>query len=441
MLMAPEMTRLGCLLIPVVFFNAGCSSTDPGGAQSTTLGGADSTTSATATTGETQTSGATSTSSSSGTTGGMGGAATGSSVVMTATTGATGTTATTTTGGTASGAGGTTTTTGSGGGATTGGMADDPTCQMGIHDASDPPQAMRSTNDGAHDPSVIQVDDTFYRFQTGGGHINAKTSASLTSGWQNRGVALSGSFNWIAEEIGSVSGDFWAPDVIYMGDQYHLYYSASAFGSNRSCIGHATLPTIAPTGWVDQGMVICTYGTENYNAIDPDVVIDQEGTPWMNFGSFWDGVMLIQLDTSGNRVGSDIENLAQGPNRDGEGSFIVYRCGYYYLFLSHGLCCPGADGRSVNDLTYNVVVGRSESIHGPYVDASGTELLDGGGTIVIEGTGQAPSYAAGHAEWVLADGVPYIVYHAYPGPSFQNEFRAAKLVWDDEGWPVPVPQP
>ena len=323
-----------------------------------------------------------------------------------------------------------------GGAATGGGSGGDPTCSMGVYDPEDPPELF-DPGGGAHDPTAIKVGDTFYRFQTGG-RIGALTSGSIGSGWRNEGNALPNMASWLAAELGGNPADFWAPDVIYIGGKYHLYYSASGFGGNRSCIGHATQDQISATGWQDTGQpVICTYGVENYNAIDPDVIIDQDGTPWMSFGSFWDGIMLIELDSDGNRVGNSVENLASGPDRDGEGPFMIYRCGYYYLFLSHGICCPGASGRTANDLTYNIVVGRAESVHGPFADREGHALLNGGGTVVVEGYGAPPFYAAGHGEWLLADGVPYIIYHAYPGGT-ANEFRASELVWDEEGWPVQV---
>jgi hypothetical protein len=65
-------------------------------------------------------------------------------------------------------------------------------------------------------------------------------------------------------------------------------------------------------------------------------------------------------------------------------------------------------------------------------------MLDGGGTLVVQGDGGATYYAAGHGEWILVDNTPYIIYHAYPGPGNQNEPRIAELVWDEQGWPVQV---
>jgi arabinan endo-1,5-alpha-L-arabinosidase len=333
------------------------------------------------------------------------------------------------TGGGGTGGGGTG---GSGaGGGGSGGIGDD-LCGIGNYDAGDPPKNLQLSGAlWAHDPTMIEAEGVFYRFQTGIG-TPVLTSTDLVS-WSTAGTVWGGDLpGWPG------TNDFWAPDIIYMGGHYHLYYSASGFGGNESCIGHATRASLSSGSWQDQGATICSTTSDSFNAIDPDVALDENGTPWMNFGSFWDGIMMIELDLNGDRVGTGIENLARGPDGDGEGPFIVRRCGYYYLFVSWGLCCPGAAGRTVDDLTYNIRVGRSQSIHGPYLDRDGVPMLDGGGTLVVEGDGGATYYAAGHGEWILVDNTPYIIYHAYPGPGNENELRIAELVWDDEGWPVRV---
>ena len=308
---------------------------------------------------------------------------------------------------------------------------DNDLCDVGVYDPDNPPQNLiLSGTIHAHDPTIIEADGIFYRFQTGGS-IEILTSTNLTD-WTSIGTVWDDKIpSWTR------TTDLWAPDIIYMGGQYHLYYSESSFGSNESCIGHATRASLGAGGWQDKGPVICSEQSDNFNAIDPDVSFDENGTPWMSLGSYWDGIMMIKLNPTGNRVGTGIEHLAQGPELDGGGSFIIRRCGYYYLFMSWGTCCPGIT-RPVYRLTYNIRVGRSKSIHGPYVARDGTPMLKGGGTLVVQGDGGKTYYAAGHGEWILVDDTAYIIYHAYPGPYNQNELRIAELVWDDEGWPVQV---
>ena len=89
----------------------------------------------------------------------------------------------------------------------------------------------------------------------------------------------------------------WAPDVVYFGGEYYLYYAVSTFGSDRSVIGLATNATLDPNGsnydWVDQGEVIASIpGRTNWNAIDPDPVVVDGSQLWLAFGSQWSGIKL-----------------------------------------------------------------------------------------------------------------------------------------------------
>ena len=98
------------------------------------------------------------------------------------------------------------------------------------------------------------------------------------------------------------TGNFWAPDVIYFNGQYHLYYAVSTFGSQVSAIGLATNPTLDPNDpsyqWTDQGPVIQSTTGNSYNCIDPSVLFDASSNLWMSFGSFWNGIYLVQLDAA-----------------------------------------------------------------------------------------------------------------------------------------------
>ena len=312
------------------------------------------------------------------------------------------------------------------GGAATGGAPGE--CELGVYDPSDPPQVLElSRPPGAHDPSAIEANGTYYLFSTS---LFAWTSSNLTD-WQNAPRAF-GIPSWATEMVPGVS-DLWAPDVSYFGGQYHLYYSASTFGSNRSCIGHATRAALDAGSWTDQGSaVICSNVDDdvNWNAIDPNVIIDTDGNPWMDFGSFWSGIQLIQLDAQGQRVGDEVTNIANRGGPGIEGPFIVYRCGYYYLFTSWDTCCQGASS------TYNIRVVRSEAVNGPYVDQDGTTALNGGGTLVAETGGD---FAGPGGQSVLISGNDaYLVYHAYLRSNGAHQLRVAELVWDSDGWPVPV---
>lgn len=316
---------------------------------------------------------------------------------------------------------------------------DEDLCDVGRDDGSPAPAPLTlSGNTFAHDPTMIEADGVFYRFWTGD-YIPVATSTDLMH-WRNADpVYRSGYPDWSNDWLGSIPGqEFnfpWAPDVSSFGGRYHLYSSFSAvFGQNISCITHLTTTDIASGNWTDHGPVICTDGSQPYNAIDADVGFDEEGKPWLSFGSFWDGIMIFPLDENGDRVGTELTRIAA--NRDSiEAPVLLRRCGFYYLFVSFGLCCPG-EGRSVNQLSYRVAVGRSRSITGPYVDRNGVSLVEGGGSVILEGDGTFA--AAGHSDVLVSDDAIYHLYHAYRRPTGAAELRIVEMRFDDEGWPVPA---
>ena len=130
-----------------------------------------------------------------------------------------------------------------------------------------------------HDPVIIKHEDLYYLFSTGI-NLPVRTSPDLVN-WQYMkplpGTVLRRNPNWIREAIPGVS-NLWAPDIAYFNDKYHLYYSASTFGSNRSLIGLFTNTTLNPEDddyeWVDEGIVVESTRESNYNAIDPNLIID-----------------------------------------------------------------------------------------------------------------------------------------------------------------------
>ena len=322
---------------------------------------------------------------------------------------------------------------GSGGASTggvvaTGGNADG--CDMGVYDSTSPPKVLSLTgNLGIHDPAAMESNGTYYAFATG---LGAKTSTNLTT-WN----AAAKPFNtptWMTSAISGVA-DLWAPDISQFGGKFHLYYAGSTFGSNKSCIGHATRDSLATGSWSDQGSAtICSNltTTDNWNAIDPNVVLDSDGTPWLTLGSFWGGLKIIQLDSSGNRVGNTVTAIAARPSNGGalEAPFMVRRCGYYYLFMSWDKCCVGADS------TYNIRVVRGTNVTGPFVDKAGTAAMQGGGTLIAQG--DATWAGPGGQSVMVVGNKAYLVYHAYAKSNGTATLRIADLVWDASGWPMPV---
>jgi arabinan endo-1,5-alpha-L-arabinosidase len=320
-------------------------------------------------------------------------------------------------GGTAGGLGGTTGQAGAGGQ-----MA----CPGSAYDASSPPTTLTLTgNLGAHDPAAYVLGSTIYLAATG---LIGKTSTNLTT-WTATASPLALPA-WAKTATGATN--LWAPDISFFGGVYHLYYAASTFGSNVSCIGQATRGALDSGSWADQGMVLCSNmgETDNWNAIDPNVVVDDAGTPWLEFGSFWSGLKMVELTSTGARAGTTLYSLANGANSRGslEGGWVFKRCGYYYLFSSWGSCCSGA-------YDYNIRVGRSTTVTGPYVDMAGTSLMSGGGTLLV--TGSSSWVAPGHNAVITYNNKTYNLYHALQGSSSgPATLRVAEIAWDANGWPV-----
>ncbi len=336
-------------------------------------------------------------------------------------------------GGSGGAAGSATASGGSGGAAGNGGAgAANDRCDTANLPAGHTPAALSLTgNLGTHDPSAILAHGQFYLFQTGDG-LGTKTSADLKD-WKATPVVFSSNPAWIAQQVPGAT-NLWAPDISYFGGSYHLYYSASTFGSNRSCIGHATRAALNAGSWSDHGPVVCSNmgGTkDDWNAIDPNVIIDEQGTPWLAFGSFWGGLKLIQLDETGARASDELHSIAARPNDGGalEAPFIVRRCGYYYLFTSFDACCKGVDS------TYKIMVGRSKSVTGPYADKQGVAMMKGGGTLLVQGWTRWRG--PGHNAVIFVENAAYNIYHSYDADKNGNAtLRVAELFWDADGWPV-----
>jgi arabinan endo-1,5-alpha-L-arabinosidase len=169
-----------------------------------------------------------------------------------------------------------------------------------------------------------------------------------------------------------------------------MYYSVSAGGSHTSAIGYATSPTMEYGTWTDHGATgIASTDSTPYNAIDPTLFLDPKtGSYYMTFGSYWDGIYLVEMNSAATQVasGATYTNLAYAPsgNHALEGSNMYYRDNYYYLFTSAGQGGSFTAGSlPASGVEYHVLVCRSSSITGPFVDSTGASCLNGGGTLLL----------------------------------------------------------
>ena len=296
-----------------------------------------------------------------------------------------------------------------------------------------------------HDPVMIKEKDTYYLFATGQG-ISVMSSRDMKN-WKFEPSVFSEAPQWAVELIDGYNGHTWAPDVIYHNGLYHLFYSCSAFGKNTSAIGHATTPTLDREDprfkWTDHGMVIQSVpNRDSWNAIDPNIIIDEKGTPWMTFGSFWDGIKLVRLTDDLNAVAEPQEwysishrqrsvSVKSEDAGDGavEAPFIMKHGEYYYLFVSFDYCCRGLKS------DYKVAVGRSKDVRGPYLDRDGKSMEYGGGTIIVKGD---KNWAGiGHCAAYKFEGKYYFIAHAY---SVKNDgtpmLYVRTIKWTEDGWPI-----
>ncbi|MCS6777475.1 MAG: arabinan endo-1,5-alpha-L-arabinosidase [Chloroherpetonaceae bacterium] len=292
---------------------------------------------------------------------------------------------------------------------------------------------------GVHDPAVIRVGNRYYLFSTGPG-IPIYVSEDLRQ-WKRIGQVFREIPEWARKHVPDAR-DIWAPDISYYRGRYRLYYAVSRFGTNRSVIGLATSATLDPQDptyrWRDEGPVVATEPErDNWNALDPHFTVSRDGTPYLVVGSYWSGIHLVRLNPATGKPATDpperIPLAERRVARAVEAPFIVWRDGYYYLFVSHDFCCRGVFS------TYRVVVGRSKSITGPYLDAQGRRMTDGGGTVVVEG--DARWRGPGHNAVLQSGAQTYLVYHAYDAQADGvRTLRIAPLQWSRDGWPaVPAP--
>jgi arabinan endo-1,5-alpha-L-arabinosidase len=316
------------------------------------------------------------------------------------------------------------------------------------------PQVIAVTGDveGAHDPSIIKEGSTWYLFGTAtepkrDGELPVRCSQDLHH-WSACGYVLPGVPHWIQKESPETK-ELWAPDISYFDGQYHLYYSFSAFGKNTSGIALLTNETLDPKApqfhWVDQGLVLQSKTDDEFNAIDPNLILDENGEAWLAFGSFWGGIKMRKLDRRTGKLSAEdtrLYSLASRKRPDNpppappglppnwqaiEAPFIVHHGDYYYLFVSFDLCCRGI--RS----TYKTMVGRSPSVTGPYLDKTGKPMLEGGGSPLL--TGNKRWLGPGGESILLQRDAGIIVFHAYDATTGHPFLQISTLDWKD-GWPL-----
>ena len=286
---------------------------------------------------------------------------------------------------------------------------------------------------GIHDPSTVVFDaGRYYTYGTGG--LPTLSSADGWT-WQRQGSVIATLPGGKPGEATLARGgnNSWAPDVIRVGDQFFMYYSAPGT-QPRSAIGLLIGKTLDPAspdyGWRDAGPVVWSDGVEDSNAIDPGVLLDPtDGRLWLVYGSYFGYIRLVELDPK--------TGLRRQPNKpatnvaiNSEAAILIHRDGWYYLLVTHGSCCQGANS------TYNIRMGRSRKVTGPYLDNMGVDMIEGGGKLFAASRGR--HIGPGHFGLLdLGDGVQKfsLHYEADLDRGGISVLDIRPLLWRD-GWPV-----
>ena len=330
-----------------------------------------------------------------------------------------------------------------------------------------------------HDPVMAKEGDTYYIFATGMGiqQMTSKDRKTWTVLPQPVMTVIPG---WTTDSVPGFGSHVWAPDVIQWHGRWWLAYSCSTFGKNGSAVGLLSSRSLRANLWKDEGCIVTSHERkrsadgqmtgDNWNAIDPNFVIDDNDQPWLVWGSFWDGIQLAPLDSTMHLPNSQLSTFnsqlstfsfqlstfnsqlswprtiarrydpnykpsEENPTSKHAGTnaieapFIFKHDGYYYLFVSWDYCCRGAKSN------YRVAVGRSKTVEGPYLDRTGKDMAAGGGTLFIEGD-KKEWEAAGHCAAYTVDGEDIFICHGYSATQNGAALLIQRTIsWTADGWP------
>ena len=285
-----------------------------------------------------------------------------------------------------------------------------------------------------HDPStVIAENGKYYVYATGNGLPVSMSDDGWT--WRRAGTVMQAVAGGKpgADVIARGGNNTWAPDIIRVDDRYFLYYAAPGT-QPKAAIGLLVGKTLDPESpdyqWVDAGPVVWSDGVEDSNAIDPGVFRDPtNGRLWLTYGSYFGYIRLVELSTkTGLRLYPERKPVNIAINS--EASIMIFRDGWYYLLVTHGSCCAGANS------TYNIRVGRAKKVTGPFLDNMGIDMLQGGGKLFLGSGGRY--VGPGHFGLLdLGDGVEKFSchYEADLDRGGASVLDIRPLLWRD-GWPV-----
>ena len=269
-----------------------------------------------------------------------------------------------------------------------------------------------------HDPSTIaECEGKYYTFGTGGGGLISEDGWSWHAGAERPGGGA-------------------APDVLKIGDRYLVIYGATGGGLGGGHNGriltmwNKTLDPKSPDFKYSNPIEVASSdGMEDCDAIDPCLLLDPSTNRlWTTYGTYFGTIRLIELDPkTGERIkGNQEKDIAI----DCEATDLIWRNGWYYLLGTHGTCCDGVNS------TYNIVVGRSRNVEGPYIDNVGRDMFHGGGRMVIA-AGDRKTGPGHFGRTIIDEGVEVMSCHfeADFDMSGRSVLGIRPLLWKND-WPV-----
>ena len=275
-----------------------------------------------------------------------------------------------------------------------------------------------------HDPStIVKCDGKYYTFGTGGGGLVSP------DGWHWASIQT-------PEGVNARPGGGAAPDALQIGDRYLVGYSATGGGLGGGHAGriltmwNKNLDPFSPDfKYTEAVEVASSEFDEDCDAIDIGLFVDpNNGSMWAVYGTYFGFIRIVELDpaTATRKPGNVAKNVAV----DCEATDLIYKDGWYYLLGTHGTCCDGVNS------TYNIVVGRSRNVNGPFIDNVGRDMIEGGGKMVIA-AGYGKTGAGHFGRYIEEEGVEKMSFHWEA--DFEQGGRSVlairPLLWKN-GWPV-----
>ena len=367
-----------------------------------------------------------------------------------------------------------------------------------VHD----PTVMRA-DDGYY--YMYQTDASFGNVHNGNGHFHGRRSKNLVD-WEYLGATMPTVPSWVKDTldasrtrlglplITNPQYGYWAPCARKVkSGLYRMYYcivvdnyiktgkpASEAFDGSwgeRAFIGLMETDDPASNNWVDKGFVLSSMsdrgknwarsstsdwdGYFRYNAIDPTFIITPEGEHWMIYGSWHSGFAAVQLNpetgktlkempeffTTLGTLNSVVKRVYTRTSNNrwqgSEGPEVIYRNGYYYMFMAYdGLAVP-----------YNTRVVRSEKIDGPYYNIAGTNVTNGGDALPLMthpykfgndhgwvGISHCAVWNDGNDNWYYCSQGRYPESYDTWAPNAIMLGHVRSIRWTKDGWPIVMPE-